>query len=76
MCQGDGVIDTLYLPYRKKKNILDLDCRDFRRSAVITVRNKCIDILKKQKPFANKSIEELEIYLESDELPVDVYMID
>ncbi|WP_313755940.1 RNA polymerase sigma factor [Tissierella sp.] len=44
---------------------------DFRRSAVIIVRNKCIDILRKQKPFANKSIEELEIFLESDEVPVD-----
>ena len=46
---------------------------DFRRSAVIIVRNKCIDILRKQKPFANKSIEELEIFLESDEVPVPMW---
>lgn len=39
---------------QKKEKYLILDCRDFRRSAVIIVRNKCIDILRKQKPFANK----------------------
>lgn len=48
---------------------------DFRRSAVIIVRHKCFDILRKQKHFADKSIEELEVFLESDELPVDEQVV-
>lgn len=56
---------------QKKEKYLSLDGMAFRRSAVTIVRNKCIDILRKRKPFANKSIEELEIFLESDEIPVD-----
>ena len=48
---------------------------DFRRLAIIIVRNKCIDILRKQKPFSNQPIEELEIFLESDQMPVDEQII-
>lgn len=59
----------------KKEKYLNLDCMDFRCSAVIIVRNKCIDILRKQKPYFNKSIEELEIFLESNEVPVDEQVI-
>lgn len=67
----DAVHNAFISIIEKKEKYLKLDCMDFRRSAVIIVRNKCIDILRKQKPFANKSIEELEIFLESDEVPVD-----
>ena len=67
----DAVHNAFISIIKKKEKYLYLDCRDFRRSAVIIVRNKCIDILRKQKPFTNKSIEELEIYLKSDELPID-----
>ncbi|MBU5255266.1 RNA polymerase sigma factor [Tissierella praeacuta] len=67
----DAVHNAFISIIEKKEKYLKLDCMYFRRSAVIIVRNKCIDILRKQKPFANKSIEELEIFLESDEVPVD-----
>jgi RNA polymerase sigma-70 factor (ECF subfamily) len=71
--------DVLHNAFRsiiqKKEKYLNLNCMDFRRSAVIIVRNKCIDILRKQKPFANKSIEELEIFLESGEVPVDEQVV-
>ena len=66
----DAVHNAFISIIAKKEKYLNLDCMDFRRSAVIIVRNKCIDILRKQKPYANKSIEELEIFLESDEVPV------
>ena len=66
----DAVHNTFISIIEKKEKYLDLSCRDFRRSAVIIVRNKCIDILRKQKPFSNKPIEELEIFLESDEVAV------
>lgn len=71
----DAVHNAFISIIQKKEKYLNLDCMDFRRSAVIIVRNKCIDILRKQKPFANKSIEELEIFLESDEVPVDEQVI-
>ena len=71
----DAVHNAFISIIQKKEKYLNLDCMDFRRSAVIIVRNKCIDILRKQKPFVNKSIEELEIFLESGEEPVDEQVI-
>ena len=71
----DAVHNAFISVIQKKEKYLDLDCRDFRRSAVIIVRNKCIDILRKQKPFSNKPIEDLEIFLESDEVPIDDQII-
>ncbi len=71
----DAVHNTFISIIEKKEKYLDLSCRDFRRSAVIIVRNKCIDILRKQKPFSNKPIEELEIFLESDEVSIDNQII-
>lgn len=67
----DAVHNAFISIIENKEKYFNLDCRDFRRSAVVIVRHKCIDILRKQKPFSNKSIEELEIFLESDEIPVD-----
>ncbi|WP_312810198.1 RNA polymerase sigma factor [Sedimentibacter sp.] len=71
----DAVHNAFISIIQKKEKYLYLDCRDFRRSAVIIVRNKCIDILRKQKPYSNKSIEELEIFLESNEVPVEEQVI-
>jgi RNA polymerase sigma-70 factor (ECF subfamily) len=71
----DAVHNAFISVIEKKEKYLNLSCRDFRRSAVIIVRNKCIDILRKQKPFANISMEELEIFLESDEIPVEEQVI-
>lgn len=59
----------------KKEKYLKLNCRDFRCLAVVIVRNKCIDMLRKQKPFANIPIEELEIFLETKEMGVDDQVI-
>ena len=67
----DAVHNAFISVIEKKEKYLELSCRDFRRSAVIIVRNKCIDILRKQKPFANISMEELEIFLELDEKSVE-----
>ena len=71
----DAVHNAFISIIQKKEKYLNLSCMDFRRSAVIIVRNKCIDILRKQKPYADKSIEELEIFFESDEVPVDEQVI-
>jgi len=59
----DAVHNAFISIIQKKEKYLNLDGMDFRRSAVIIVRHKCFDILRKQKPFADKSIEELEYFL-------------
>lgn len=71
----DAIHNAFISIIQKKEKYFNLDCMDFRRSAVIIVRNKCFDLLRKQKPYSNKSIEELEIFLESDEVPVDEQVI-
>ena len=71
----DAVHNAFISIIEKKEKYLNLDCMDFRRSVVIIVRNKCIDILRRQKPYDIKSVEELEIFLESDEVPVDEQVV-
>lgn len=71
----DAVHNAFISIIEKKEKYLKLNCRDFRRSALIIVRNKCIDILRKEKPFANIPIEELEIFLETEDIAVDEQVI-
>lgn len=60
---------------QKKEKYLNLDYITFRKSAIIIVRNKCIDILRKQRPYSDVTIEDLEIFLLSDEKPIDEQVI-
>ncbi len=67
----DAVHNAFLSIIKEKDKYLYLDSRDFRFSAVIIVRNKCIDLLRKEKPYANIPMEDLEIYLESEEKSVE-----
>jgi len=67
----DAVHNSFLSIIKNKDKYLDLDCRDFRRLAVVIVRNKCIDILRTQKHYSNKSMDELEIFLGSNETSVE-----
>ena len=71
----DAVHNAFIAIIEQKEKYFNLSCRDFRFSAVIIVRNKCIDLLRKQKPYAEIPIEELELYLESSEIPVEEQVI-
>jgi RNA polymerase sigma-70 factor (ECF subfamily) len=71
----DAVHNAFISIIKEKEKYFCLDSRDFRFSAVIIVRNKCIDLLRKEKPYANIPINELEIYLESNEKPIDEQVI-
>lgn len=71
----DAVHNAFISIIQKKDKYLNLDRQDFRRLAVIIVKNKCIDMLRKQKPYVNKPIEELEIFIESGEVSVDEQII-
>ncbi|MCL2320992.1 MAG: sigma-70 family RNA polymerase sigma factor [Oscillospiraceae bacterium] len=67
----DAVQDTFIAIIKHKEKYFNMNSKDFRISAVIIVRHKCIDLLRKQTPFVETSIEELEIALESGETPVE-----
>lgn len=71
----DAVHNTFLSIIEKREKYLNLDYKDFRRLIIIIVRNKSIDLLRKEKPYANKPIEELEIFLDSDEIPIDEQII-
>lgn len=67
----DAVHNAFLSIIKEKEKYFYLDSRDFRFSSVIIVRNKCIDLLRKEKPYADIPIDELEIFLESNEKPID-----
>lgn len=67
----DAVHNAFISIIKEKEKYFYLDSRDFRFSAVIIVRNKCIDLLRKEKPYADIPMDELEIFLESDDKPLD-----
>jgi RNA polymerase sigma-70 factor (ECF subfamily) len=71
----DAVHDAFIAIIEQKEKYFNLSCRDFRFSAVIIVRNKCIDILRKERPNDMVPIDELEFYLESPDVPVDEQVI-
>jgi RNA polymerase sigma-70 factor (ECF subfamily) len=67
----DAVHNAFLSIIKQKEKYLAMSGRDFRFSAVVIVRNKCIDLLRKQKPYADIPFEELEIYLESGDVTVE-----
>lgn len=71
----DAVHNAFISIIKEKDKYFSLDSRDFRFSAVIIVRNKCIDLLRKEKKYANIPIDELEIFIESNDKPVDEQVI-
>ena len=58
----DAVHNAFISIIKEKEKYFNPDSRDFRFSAVDIVRNKCIDLLRKEKVYADISIDELEIY--------------
>jgi RNA polymerase sigma-70 factor (ECF subfamily) len=69
----DAVHEAFLSVIKNKDKMLGLACSDFRREIVTIVRNKCIDVIRKDKRMSDKSIDDLE--LESDEDPLDVTII-
>jgi RNA polymerase sigma-70 factor (ECF subfamily) len=71
----DAVHNAFISIIEHKNKYFYLECRDFRASAVVIVRNKCLDILRKQKHYGDIPIEDFEYHLESDDLPLDEQII-
>ncbi len=71
----DAVHNAFISIIKEKEKYFNLSSRDFRFSSVIIVRNKCIDLIRKEKPYSNIPIEDMEIYLESEAKPLDEQVI-
>jgi RNA polymerase sigma-70 factor (ECF subfamily) len=53
-----------------KDRYLSIDSNKFQRLAFTIVRNKCIDLLRKEKPYVDITMDMLETFLESNEKTV------
>jgi len=71
----DAVHNVFISIIKNKEKYFHLNRKDFRLLAVIIVKNKCIDLLRKQKPYSEIPIEEMELYLESGDMPVEEQII-
>lgn len=67
----DAVHNAFISIIKEKEKYLYLDSKNFRFLAVSIVRNKCIDLLRKEKPYVDIPIEELEIYLKSEDTSIE-----
>ncbi|NLY48223.1 MAG: RNA polymerase sigma factor [Clostridiales bacterium] len=67
----DAVHSTFIAIIEQKEKYFNLSRMDFRCSSVIIVRNKCIDLLRKQQKYSDTPYEELEIFIESKDKPVE-----
>ena len=67
---AEDAVHNAFLSIIKEKENIYIWTADFRALSVIIVRNKCIDLLRKEKPYADITMDELEIYLESKENPL------
>lgn len=67
----DAVHNAFISIIKEKDKYLYLDSKNFRYVSVTIVRNKCIDLLRKEKRYADIPIEELEIYLDTEEKSIE-----
>ncbi|MFJ7917373.1 MULTISPECIES: RNA polymerase sigma factor [unclassified Lysinibacillus] len=71
----DAVHNAFISIINEKEKYFHLDSRDFRYLAVIIVKNKCIDLLRKERRYVDIPMDALEIFLESKEKPIDKQVI-
>ena len=71
----DAVHNTFISIIKQKEKYFNLSGSDFRFSSVSIVKNKCIDLLRKQNFFENVPFEEAEFFIESAERSVEEQVI-
>lgn len=71
----DAVHNTFMAVINHKEKYLALPCRDFRRVAVVIVRNKCIDLLRAEGKYTDLPYEDLENMVEPTETSVEETVI-
>lgn len=70
----DAVQSAFEAIIKNKEKYLSKSCSNLRGSCVIIVKNKCLDILRREKHFAFKEIDEF-YDLESADTPVDEQIV-
>ncbi len=68
----DAVHNAFRQLIEKNKEDMYLPCIDFRRRYVIIVKNKTIDLMRREKIYSDEVMEDLEYQFETEEIPVDV----
>lgn len=70
----DAVHDAFVEVCKNVENYQNLSCIDFRRKIVVIVRNKCVDMIRKDKKISSTEFDKVGAVLESDDIPVDEYV--
>lgn len=71
----DAVHNTFLSVIKHKETLLSLPNKDFRIRAIIIVKNKCIDLLRRQKAYTDSTLDEIEYDLDSREPAIDDQII-
>ncbi|MCL2051543.1 MAG: RNA polymerase sigma factor [Lachnospiraceae bacterium] len=71
----DAVHNAFLSIINHKEKYFSLNHKEFRCLSVVIVKNKCIDLLRKEKHYAQVPFEELELYLDGDEEPIEEQVI-
>lgn len=71
----DAVHNAFEQLIKKNKEDLNLPCIDFRRRYVMIVKNKTIDLMRREKIYSNEAMEDLTYEIASDEAPVEVQIV-
>jgi len=70
----DAVHNVFITAIRHKEKILSMDEIDFLKWSVIVVKGKCIDIMRKEKNYADKPIDDYQDILPANSTPVDEHV--
>jgi len=70
----DAVHNTFISAMQHKEKILSMDDIDFLKWSVIVVKSKCRDLLRKEKNYADKPLNDFQDILPNDSMPVDEYV--
>lgn len=71
----DAIHNAFEQLIQKNKQDMYLPCIDFRRRYVVIVRNKTIDLMRREKIYCHEAMEDLDYEFEADEIPVDLQAV-
>lgn len=71
----DAVHNTFEQLIKNKEEMFTLDFLDFRRRYTVVVKNKTIDLMRREKIYEEKGLEDFAYELETEDLPFDIQMV-
>lgn len=67
----DAVHNAFLSVIKHKEALLALSNEDFRIRAIVIVKNKCVDLLRKENVYTDSALDEIEYGLDSGETAID-----